>query len=104
MKKKFENFLKQLGDSPKKKRNISANGFGISEVAEAFRPEGRKAERQFRVFRVMRSRERQRAEKHNTEEFRSRYAEKERATRADRRKARGSERFRHNSLLCELRI
>jgi len=24
MKKKFENFLKQLGDSPKKKRNISA--------------------------------------------------------------------------------
>jgi hypothetical protein len=25
MKKKFENFLKQLGDSPKKKRNISAN-------------------------------------------------------------------------------
>ncbi|MBU1131132.1 hypothetical protein KJ840_03300, partial [Patescibacteria group bacterium] len=24
-KKKFENFLKQLGDSPKKKRNISAN-------------------------------------------------------------------------------
>jgi len=34
MKKKFENFLKQLGGSPKKKRNISANGFGISEVAE----------------------------------------------------------------------
>jgi len=25
MKKKFKNFLKQLGDSPKKKRNISAN-------------------------------------------------------------------------------
>jgi hypothetical protein len=25
MKKKFENFLKQMGDSPKKKRNISAN-------------------------------------------------------------------------------
>jgi len=25
MEKKFENFLKQLGDSPKKKRNISAN-------------------------------------------------------------------------------
>jgi len=24
-KKKFENFLKQLGDSPEKKRNISAN-------------------------------------------------------------------------------
>jgi len=26
-KKKFENFLKQLGDSPEKKRNISANSF-----------------------------------------------------------------------------
>lgn len=25
-KKKFENFLKQMGDSPEKKRNISANG------------------------------------------------------------------------------
>jgi len=25
-KKKFENFLKQLGDSPEKKRDISANG------------------------------------------------------------------------------
>jgi len=25
MKKKFKNLLKQLGDSPKKKRNISAN-------------------------------------------------------------------------------
>jgi len=31
MKKKFQNFLKQLGDSPKKKRNISANSF-IYEV------------------------------------------------------------------------
>jgi len=27
MKKKFENFLKQLGDSPEKKRNISSNSF-----------------------------------------------------------------------------
>jgi hypothetical protein len=32
MKKKFENFLKQLGDSPKKKRNISANVSASSEV------------------------------------------------------------------------
>ncbi len=31
MKKKFENFLKQLGDSPKKKRNILQNSF-ICEV------------------------------------------------------------------------
>ncbi|MBU1246624.1 hypothetical protein KJ973_01515 [Patescibacteria group bacterium] len=34
MKKKFENFLKQLGDSPKKKRNISANVLRIKEVAQ----------------------------------------------------------------------
>jgi len=34
MKKKFKNFLKQLGDSPKKKRNISAN---VSEY-EKFLP------------------------------------------------------------------
>ncbi|MBU0637036.1 MAG: hypothetical protein ABH818_00080 [Patescibacteria group bacterium] len=30
--KKFENFLKQLGDSPEKKRNISANVHASSEV------------------------------------------------------------------------
>jgi hypothetical protein len=34
MKKKFGNFLKQLGGSPKKKRNISANARGISEVTD----------------------------------------------------------------------
>jgi hypothetical protein len=30
MKKKFKNFLKKLGDSPKKKRNISANVSGYA--------------------------------------------------------------------------
>jgi len=37
MKKKFENFLKQLGDSPKKKRNISAN---VPAYAMFLRPTG----------------------------------------------------------------
>jgi len=37
MKKKFENFLKQLGDNSKKKRNISANVIGISGVSMPFR-------------------------------------------------------------------
>jgi len=34
MKKKFENFLKQLGDSPKKKRNISANVSHYAKLAD----------------------------------------------------------------------
>ncbi|MBU1152096.1 hypothetical protein KJ632_04710 [Patescibacteria group bacterium] len=29
-----KNFLKQLGDSPEKKRDISANGRGLCEVAD----------------------------------------------------------------------
>ena len=39
MKKKFENFLKQLGDSPKKKRNISANGSRVNNVPPGQNPQ-----------------------------------------------------------------
>ena len=52
MKKKFKNFLKQLGDSPKKKRNISANARGICD-APGGQYSGRKA---FRISRVGRCR------------------------------------------------
>ncbi|MBU0982130.1 hypothetical protein KKC94_05570 [Patescibacteria group bacterium] len=40
MKKKFENFLKQLGDSPKKKSNISYNVPANGEVPEGHLPQG----------------------------------------------------------------
>ncbi|MDD4610801.1 MAG: hypothetical protein PHU73_02515 [Patescibacteria group bacterium] len=55
---------------------MSPNGFGISEVAGV--PTLRD-ERQFRVFRVPRCRERERATERDEEGFRSRSAEKERA-------------------------
>ncbi|KKS34099.1 MAG: hypothetical protein UU95_C0017G0014 [Parcubacteria group bacterium GW2011_GWC2_42_12] len=68
---------------------ISYNGFGISEVAEGISQRSGEMPKGHFAYSEL------------CEVARSHYAEKERATRADRRKARGSERFRHNSLLYE---
>ena len=60
MKKKFENFLKQLGDSPKKKRNISANVsvyamFCVVKRSKIWESEGQRANRIYCVRRAERS-------------------------------------------------